>query len=443
MADPYLKRGKWYARIKDGRGRWRSVALSAARSKGEARRLQREMEWSAERQRQGLEPIRAKAKMTVAELAEWWLEHRCPKRSLKQERSRVTKHVIDSPLGNRGLAELDTAAIEDHLRAMEKTGAKPASINHVRKALRTIISRAAKAGLWVGPNPVDDVERRAVPGRKLETLRAEEVPLLLAQVPDQWRGLFACAVYLGLRKGELFALRKTDIDLRDRTIAVAASHGHDTTKGGDRDVLPIPAPLLPYLREALKNASTYLFPGSDGERRPESAKPELVLRHALARAELVLGWDHVCRRCTARGERHSERAPSAELRKCPRCGMRLWPKAIPRPMRFHDLRHSTATILLRAGVDLHRVQRILRHADVRLTVQTYGHLVVEDLRDAADRIAPPRSKFATGLLPEARADESRRDQRRSRGPDSEGLVWREQQESNLRPLASEANALSN
>ena len=50
------------------------------------------------------------------------------------------------------------------------------------------------------------------------------------------------------------------------------------------------------------------------------------------------------------------------------------------------LRHTTATLLLRAGVDLHRVQRILRHKDVKLTTDTYGHLQVEDLRAAINTL---------------------------------------------------------
>ncbi len=49
---------------------------------------------------------------------------------------------------------------------------------------------------------------------------------------------------------------------------------------------------------------------------------------------------------------------------------------------------TTATPLLRAGVDIHRVQQILRHKDVKLITETYNHLVVEDLR------------FVTLLLPE-------------------------------------------
>jgi len=68
-------------------------------------------------------------------------------------------------------------------------------------------------------------------------------------------------------------------------------------------------------------------------------------------------------------------------------------------MRFHDLRHTAATLMLRAGVDAHRVQRILRHASVTTTTDTYGHLAVDDLRDAVARIGPKNlAPLADSLL---------------------------------------------
>ena len=76
--------------------------------------------------------------------------------------------------------------------------------------------------------------------------------------------------------------------------------------------------------------------------------------------------------------------------------MKFWPTVKVRQMRFHDLRHSTATLLLRERVDAHRVQRLLRHRDVKTTTGTYGHLVVEDLRDAINLLPP--SPFAASLL---------------------------------------------
>ena len=69
--------------------------------------------------------------------------------------------------------------------------------------------------------------------------------------------------------------------------------------------------------------------------------------------------------------------------------MRLWPRAVPLPMKFHELRHSTATVLLRLHTPMAVVQKILGHASIDLTVDTYGHLEVEDMRAALDRMPGP------------------------------------------------------
>jgi len=100
---------------------------------------------------------------------------------------------------------------------------------------------------------------------------------------------------------------------------------------------------------------------------------------------------------------HRKRPSDAEPRFCPTCrkvtdgrgrpladprGRRLWPVALHVPIRFHDLRHTFATELLRRGVDSYRVQRLMRHSDVRVILGTYAHLLVEDLRAAADAHTP-------------------------------------------------------
>ena len=187
------------------------------------------------------------------------------------------------------------------------------------------------------------------------------------------------------------------MDLDHRTITVRRSYDRETTKGGHADAIPIAEALVPFLEEALASSTSELvFPGRDGRMRSPEADPQKVLRTALARAGLVDYWVHTCRRYKRRGEPHSERHADGELRPCPRCAMKLWPTAKVRPMRFHDLRHSTATLLLRERVDAHRVQRLLRHRDVKTTTGTYGHLVVEDLREAINLLPP--SPFAASLL---------------------------------------------
>lgn len=75
------------------------------------------------------------------------------------------------------------------------------------------------------------------------TLRAEHADALLRAVPDCCRALFATALFLGLRKGELFGMRVCDVDLIGSSLVVQRSHDANNTKGGRADVLPIPAPL--------------------------------------------------------------------------------------------------------------------------------------------------------------------------------------------------------
>jgi integrase len=66
--------------------------------------------------------------------------------------------------------------------------------------------------------------------------------------------------------------------------------------------------------------------------------------------------------------------------------MKLWAKPKVRPTRWHDLRHTTATLLLRAGVSLVVVQKLLGHKDPRLTEAVYGHLGGDFLRAEVDRL---------------------------------------------------------
>jgi integrase len=79
-----------------------------------------------------------------------------------------------------------------------------------RSTLHSVFVQAAKVELWNGMNPVATVEPRTVAKRAYAALRAEEVPTLLSAIPENWRPLFACALYTALRRGELFGLRKAD-----------------------------------------------------------------------------------------------------------------------------------------------------------------------------------------------------------------------------------------
>ena len=381
MATVYNEDGGWVVKFKDGAGRWRKRRTTCA-TKGEAKRLAADLERTAERQQLGLEARPTDSTMTLAELCRWWLKKRYPTGG-RNEYQRLELHVCAHALGAEPLPRVTSDRIEELLADVERGGAAPASLNRLRSSLHAAFSRARKAKVWTGPNPVSNVETRRVPKRIYNTLRAEEVPIFLSCVDAEWRNLFAAALWTGLRKGELCGLLKSDVDLPGRILLVSRSYDRDTTKGGHADAIPIAEPLVPYLEDAIRRStSAYVFPAADGSMRTEEATPQRVLRAALVRAGLVEGWEHVCRRCKANGTPHTERHADSTLRRCNVCGMKMWPRAIPREMRFHCLRHSTATLLLRAKVDAHRVQRILRHASINTTLGTYGHLTVEDLREA-------------------------------------------------------------
>lgn len=156
---------------------------------------------------------------------------------------------------------------------------------------------------------------------------------------------------------------------------IGRSHSADTTKGGHADVLPIPKPLVPYLVQAMNDShSELLFPGAAGMQRSPHFDLKAIVKRTLVRAGLVEKYVLHCRgwKCG-----HGEEASESTSKRCPRCNLPLWSKAIPRDVGFHGLRHSTATLLLKAKVPYAVVQRILRHRDPRLTTETYGHLESE------------------------------------------------------------------
>jgi integrase len=141
---------------------------------------------------------------------------------------------------------------------------------------------------------------------------------------------------------------------------------------------------VPYLQQALKRSSSELvFPNQKGEMMRPDVALEGVLRRALGRAGIVQGYSHVCRK---KGCGYAEPAPDAVQRRCPQHNHLLWPKAQVRPLRFHDLRHTTASLLMMAGANPAAVQRILRHRDPRITMEVYGHLTPGYLQAEVDRL---------------------------------------------------------
>jgi integrase len=93
---------------------------------------------------------------------------------------------------------------------------------------------ATRGGLWVGASPVDDVAIAEVPKTVASFLALDEVGPFLAACQGQYRQVFATALFTGMREGELFGLRKQDVNWKTNEITVRPSAGAGTPRPQSR-----------------------------------------------------------------------------------------------------------------------------------------------------------------------------------------------------------------
>ena len=376
------RNGVWIVRWTDARGKERYRRTRG--TKDDARRLLRDIQTKVERQKFQLEPIPGAADITLSELMDWyWKRHGSRLRS-QTLKFTLDKHVRPS-LGSRKLRDVTTDAIDE---VLNKAPVSAATHNKMRSKLHRMFQLASMpgAGLFVGVNPVVAVPRRKVVRQLPNFLRFEEVPAVLEAAEGHVKAVFATALYTGMRKGEVGGLRKADVHLDSGEIWLQRCWDHETTKDGKPSVIPIAPPLRPYLEDAVKEArGPLVFPNAKGEMHSPTVGWDDALRRALVTAGLIDHYVVGCRawRCTYRAE-----SPSPVGGTCPKCEKpTLYSSPRSRHVTFKDLRHTTATLLLKAGVPLATVQRVLRHSDPKLTANIYGHLEVEDMRAGLERMA--------------------------------------------------------
>jgi len=384
----------WWVKYQDAAGEPKYEA-TPARTAAEAKVLLRELEERVFRQRRGLEPATLNPEgWTVGDLMRWWLDQYSTRSSAHgSNASTVRTQILSSPLAVKRLEHVRRGDVEALLVEKERAGLAPQTVNHVRAFLVRAFNRARKADKWLGGNAAEETDTRRVPERIVEILTPDEVlPFFAALAPEQ-RPVFAAAILTGLRKGELCGLRKDDLDLARRLLYVRRSYDRPFPKSKKQRVVRVPDELVPFLAHAVAAfGGPWLFPDDDGAMRTRTWQPEDILRRALKRAGIVTGYRHKCRR---KGCGHEEAHPDAGPRACPRCGFKLWPKGLVRAIRFHDLRHTYASVLLMLGANLVSVQKLLGHSDPKITERRYGHLLpefmsaeVNRLRFGLDQLAP-------------------------------------------------------
>lgn len=251
--------------------------------------------------------------------------------------SKYSKH-----LNGRSIDKIATKDIYDIINAMTCN-----TVSHkafILKCLRNVLSYAVDRGFIVR-NPTPNLKLKA-PEKIMPVLTEPQVTILLQNARDlnsEWYAIWATAVFTGMRSGELWALRKTKVNLENRTILVNeawnSKDGFKRTKSGDDRIVEIAKPLIPIFKDLIARDpdSEFLLPRLSKWYKGEQAR---ALRQFLVGIGLP-------------------------------------------PVRFHDLRATWATMLMAKGVAPARVMSMGGWKDME-TMMIYMRKAGLDIKGATD-----------------------------------------------------------
>jgi integrase len=300
---------------------------------------------------------------TVAAFLEGWLRDSA-KPKLRASAFRgyeqlVRIHLVPK-LGHVKLDKLSPAAVQAFQNQMLESGLAPATVRYARAVLRVALGQAVRWGL-MARNPVDLVD-----GPRVETYEIQPFDLIQAQAflaavaNDRLEALWSVALSLGLRQGEALGLRWQDIDLDgaqlrvrhqlqrvDRQLILVPTK----TKRGTRR-LSLPPSIVASLRAHRERQASQLgaLPGPSSYVFTTRLGTPLEARNIVRRFKAILV------------------------------------KAGLPDKRFHDLRHSAGTFLIAQHVHPRVVMEILGHSSITVTMDIYGHVLPETMKDAAARM---------------------------------------------------------
>ena len=320
---------------------------------GNERDALRERNQILERMHRGEKVVRSR--LTVQELGEDYLRSQSSslKEGTKTDYGYALDHWVFPRLGTHRVAEVDVNTIADFVAEMGQLYSG-STVRNCLKPLSRMFAYATRRG-WMAQNPVSQLDRSEMPKgspRRMRILDTQEIQSLLGACTKGYRWqdsfgsyhtmsadsvyktLFMAAIFAGLRRGELLALTWADVDLLQASVSV---------------------------REGKTEASAR-----------EVAIPDFLVQ-ALATAALVNGEGRVF----PFSERNVTRALTTALE---RAGIEH--------IRFHDLRHTFASILIGQGEDVTYVADQMGHASPATTLKLYSHLF-----DGAKRKEQARAKM--------------------------------------------------
>jgi integrase len=247
----------------------------------------------------------------------------------------VRLHLKPS-LGVIKLDRVSALQIQSLYRAKLDSGLSPRTVQIIHATLYKALKQAVKWTL-LPRNVADSVDPPRVPKREIKPLSEEQVKRLLETAQgDKLEALYILAVHTGMRSGELLGLRWQDVDLQIGTVQVRRSVFGGRTEApksanGNRSIRLTKTSIRAL--QGHERASEWVFSTSVGTPISVHNLHNRSWKPLLARAGL------------------------------------------PHSTRFHDLRHTCATLLLTKGVHPKIVQEMLGHSSITITLDTYSHVL--------------------------------------------------------------------
>jgi integrase len=297
---------------------------------------------------------------TVAQHLKHWLEDSA-RPAIRPATYRSYKGLIENHInphiGGVPLVKLSPLHVQGLYSTMERNGCSGRLRQMVHAVLHNALGRALKWNLVVR-NVCEAVESPKAAKKMMQVWNPQEAGTFLATAADdRLYALYVLAIATGLRQGELLGLDWTDIDLNEAMLSVRRQLSEDagvleftepkTDKGRRR--VDLPAFAVAALREHRKrmmvegHPAPLVFCDTDGN----PIRKSNLLRRSFF--------------------------PLLKEAKVPR-------------IRFHDLRHTAATLLLTQGVHPKIVQERLGHSQISLTMDTYSHVLPSMQKDAAAKL---------------------------------------------------------
>lgn len=276
-------------------------------------------------------------------------------------KQQIQTHII-SPLGNVPLNILDGKQIQAWVNDLnQKQGLSGKTVKNIFLNLKAALDKAEELQM-IPRNPCKYVVLPPIKKFNAQVYSVREVQniLNLAKNTDMYF-LLVIEFYLGLRKGEIAELKWSDIDLENGIVYITRSRvgcedgvivKSTKSEAGIRDLTLTKTALETFKEEYdkyLENTRKIGFVDSGYVIHQDNGEP-------FVPSSIPQKWKRFC-------EQH-------KLRK----------------IRFHDLRHTCATILIASGVDAKTVQTWLGHSDVQVTLNTYTHCLASMKKAAGDKM---------------------------------------------------------